>query len=522
MVAKETALYDVLGVAPEATQADIKKAYRRQALRYHPDKNPDPNAEEMFKTISEAYNILSDEAKRKVYDEMGQAGIDAEKMAGNLDPRELFKQIFGGGRFDEYIGELNIFDMFEVSVQADKTEEQRQADMQKKMDEMKGKEERKVESLAAQLAARCERFMLGDIKGFKQAIETEAHELAETPGGSALCDLVGHIYSQEAKQHMKRWLGLQKLWSEIGEKSNKIGNVFGLMSSMVKVQAYAELAAKEGQAQEEGKSTQPPGQAAEYTEKAMANTLKMIWRLGKIEVDDTLRKVCEKLMQDTTVDEQTKTKRTEAIEEIGVIFQRVAAETKREEDAIMQAMMSGALDAMALQRFTVKSSSGKVLREVDYTGQHILAAMKKMRNEEFEVVEGDSISWSMEIKVAKPLKNVVLRERIYSNWDITELKKPGFLTVNPFGETREVRKGNYEPREENVVLEMPEYKVKGGFFERGHYVMEISVEAEGVSYERLTTKFEIVASPLPAPTTTPSITEGTAATTPPSATPTTS
>ena len=72
MVVAETKLYDALGIQPGASQDEIKKAYRKAALKYHPDKNKDnPNAGEKFKEVSQAYEVLSDPEKRKVYDQYG-------------------------------------------------------------------------------------------------------------------------------------------------------------------------------------------------------------------------------------------------------------------------------------------------------------------------------------------------------------------------------------------------------------------------------------------------------------------
>jgi molecular chaperone DnaJ len=100
--------YKVLDVPRTATEADFKKAYRRLAMKYHPDRNPDDKeAEEKFKEAKEAYEVLSDAQKRAIYDQHGHAGIDAAKQGGGGGPGggqdfgdifgEVFGDIFGGG-----------------------------------------------------------------------------------------------------------------------------------------------------------------------------------------------------------------------------------------------------------------------------------------------------------------------------------------------------------------------------------------------------------------------------------------
>ena len=67
--------YSTLGISKQASQDEIKKAYRKKALEFHPDRNPDnPKAEEQFKKISEAYEVLSDEGRRRIYDQYGEEG----------------------------------------------------------------------------------------------------------------------------------------------------------------------------------------------------------------------------------------------------------------------------------------------------------------------------------------------------------------------------------------------------------------------------------------------------------------
>ncbi len=103
--------YDVLNVPKDASKTKIKKAYRKLAMKYHPDRNKSPDAEEKFKEVSEAYAVLSDDEKRMQYDQFGHEGIRGKYSRDDIfkgaDFDRIFKDLgFGFGGFD------SVFDMF--------------------------------------------------------------------------------------------------------------------------------------------------------------------------------------------------------------------------------------------------------------------------------------------------------------------------------------------------------------------------------------------------------------------------
>lgn len=101
--------YEILGLSRDATEDDVKKAYRKAAFKHHPDKNPgDKSAEAKFKEASEAYEVLSDSKKRAAYDQFGHAGVDASAggFGGGRTAEDIFREFAGA------FGGESIFDMF--------------------------------------------------------------------------------------------------------------------------------------------------------------------------------------------------------------------------------------------------------------------------------------------------------------------------------------------------------------------------------------------------------------------------
>lgn len=98
--------YKILGISKDANENQIKKAYRKLAIKYHPDKNPNnkEEAEKKFKKIGEAYGVLSDNEKRKTYDQFGKQGLEG---GVNINPNDIFQSFFGGN--SPFGGGMDIF-----------------------------------------------------------------------------------------------------------------------------------------------------------------------------------------------------------------------------------------------------------------------------------------------------------------------------------------------------------------------------------------------------------------------------
>src|SRR5262249_5527902 len=108
MAAKD--YYDALGIPKGADKVQIKDAYRKLALQFHPDRNKDPQAEVRFKEVSEAYAVLSDDEKRRQYDSYGKEGVyqrySQEDIFRGADFGEFFRGGGGFGGFDEIFSQF--------------------------------------------------------------------------------------------------------------------------------------------------------------------------------------------------------------------------------------------------------------------------------------------------------------------------------------------------------------------------------------------------------------------------------
>lgn len=250
-----TELYDLLGVLPTANESEIRRGYLKQAKLWHPDKNKrNPAvAEDRFKKISEAYNILSDAQLRAIYDESGLTKANNARNSADINPAEtmnmMAKALFGFGKFDTVFGDVTTLPMYVIATgyvekslvktpNAIQCSEEQQKEMDKKAyEEAEVLEESLVTELVIFLKQKVKMMSRGPEyqEAFIEMCHNEAEYLSDSPGGDELLGIVGYIYVQEAKQHLGRFFGVEGILSIIAEKGHNLSQQMSLFHSSIKL-----------------------------------------------------------------------------------------------------------------------------------------------------------------------------------------------------------------------------------------------------------------------------------------------
>ncbi|ORZ16282.1 X-domain of DnaJ-containing-domain-containing protein [Absidia repens] len=329
----DTYYYDVLNVPTDAEYLVIKKAYKKLAIKYHPDKNKAPDAEEKFKIVSEAYQVLGSIELRAQYDKKGRYD-GLQPTEGFVDPCVQFQHMYGGDKFKNIIGELNIGHFF-VQESLDKTDDRYQA----VLEATEYRQTERVSKLASILKEKLSAYTSERLSGqystehqpssFEKEIQHEANDLAQSSYGNSFLFVVGRLYSSKAKEHIgiKRAGGLPGVYYTMKEKKYITKSLWKTVKASMDSQTV-EKNSRLAEAQQDFDLQQ------ELEELCVSRCYQALWQMVKFEVEATLRKVCEMLLQDKSVNASERLLRAEGLLVLGKIYESSANISEPENEVV--------------------------------------------------------------------------------------------------------------------------------------------------------------------------------------------
>lgn len=282
-------LYEVLNVAPDASDAVIRRAYYLAARELHPDKNPDdPHATAKFQRVSEAYQVLSNPQTRATYDKHGESGLEKGAIDA-VDPKTLFAIVFGSDQFADFIGELRLTSLA-ANVDADGN-----APSQEVLDKI---QHDRVEKLVYRLIEILRPWVDGEKAEFLQWTEHELTRLGETNFGSNLLATLGSVYVHRVdimrgKNHM---FGLSAMFRDATYRTQKLtaqmkanAATNRVMNRQRRLHERVMKLNREGTAISEAEAQ---GVAAEMA----INAVDMMWKISVLDIQSTLETVISRVL----------------------------------------------------------------------------------------------------------------------------------------------------------------------------------------------------------------------------------
>jgi curved DNA-binding protein CbpA len=301
----DTTYYEALGVSPDATSSEIKKAYYVLARQLHPDKNPDDaEANQKFQKVGEAYQVLGNEDLRAKYDAHGASAVGNDNF---VDSGAFFTMLFGNEKFEHLVGRLNLAMMTDSEV--DLTSE-----------ESSVIQERRQIRLAVKLAALLQPFVDGD-ENFSDTMTKHAQELAEVSFGEDMLHTIGYIYSNEAEQALG---SIGAKWEARGHSIKTKMAVVGSAWRMYRKMRTVNLKGEDGE--------EDVAKKMEQDKDMLPLFLETVWNVSLIDIESTIKGVCQKVLADMSQGPEVRQRRMEALQTLGNILMAAKSQSEDAKD----------------------------------------------------------------------------------------------------------------------------------------------------------------------------------------------
>ncbi|KAF3903125.1 hypothetical protein ABW21_db0205609 [Orbilia brochopaga] len=308
----DTYYYDLLGITPHASDFDIKKGYRRQALLNHPDKNiGNGDANKKFQEIAEAYRVLSDPQLRAHYDRMGRDGIERQDGPNATDASEMFEKMFSGESFQDWVGDNTILqDILTLSDLHNTTNTGGDADTKFTMVDSSHLIDDGDEDTKTQTAGRREAELL-KLESF----------------GVYILNTIGEVYTQKATE--RSWYNTMGFFSTAfyypRDKFTSVKDTAKTVWSLLDAQqAVKEAKLDELDSAEADRIKKERGVEQDLLEKIAAGKLLMsCWGLVKKDLTSVLKEACDRVLYDEGLPAKALETRAKALMAIGEIFSSV-------------------------------------------------------------------------------------------------------------------------------------------------------------------------------------------------------
>jgi len=342
---KDMSYYNLLKVTTDSSPSDIKRAFYKEALQTHPDKNPDSTSSERFQELSKAYQILTNEETRNAYDNQGMCFVKAsEQHIPRVDAYTFFAVMFGSYLVEPYVGELRIASLADSFLKLTAADTARFSSEQ---DENILKQRKRVVDIAVHLRERVSAYVDGkqSEEQFRASVQLEASAIANGDFGDSFLKSIGRTLSLASIKFLADQESILLVHSavaswEAGRRrledalKTSIGTVHFILDNLA---AFTTALEKE----KESASTTPEGMCSDSLEvrpetlelmkkleKSIPDALKLAEQVNNSDIHRTLKEVVEKVLLDQAPG-ATRRLRAKALGILGGEFERMGKETAR-------------------------------------------------------------------------------------------------------------------------------------------------------------------------------------------------